>query len=426
MPWLDHIKRRVQHYGYEFDYATRHIDAKKPLGGLPGWADDLIEELIGSGHLSTLPDQITVNEYPPGVGIAPHVDTHSAFEEDLVSLTLGGATVMEMKHPDGRVKLMHLVPGSLLVLKGESRYLWTHGIMARKVDRIDGEIAHRTRRVSVTMRKVRKGPCCCKWASACDSQLRDDSNLKIHTVKAGSVLGKEGESKLVGIVGIEGVCISKEEEEEEVDGGGNDDKVKGVCRVPLLEYEHVWGAYQGTSPPCQYMKTVERPRVEAWLQSLPDSTLVLNVGCGQGDLMRPVCGRLVMMGCDISSRLVAMSSDAGKEAIVADALVLPWRTGAFGAVICVSMIQHLSSRMRRIMAIKEVMRVCRPGGRCLFYAPAALQAGDGVAHPCCCHPHAEGELEGLAASAPGCVVEDSFHDDLDPPQWCAVLRKTFK
>ena len=28
-----------------------------------------------------MPDQVTVNEYPPGVGIAPHVDTHSAFEE---------------------------------------------------------------------------------------------------------------------------------------------------------------------------------------------------------------------------------------------------------------------------------------------------------------------------------------------------------
>ena len=24
-------------------------------------------------------DQLTVNEYPPGVGLAPHVDTHSAF-----------------------------------------------------------------------------------------------------------------------------------------------------------------------------------------------------------------------------------------------------------------------------------------------------------------------------------------------------------
>lgn len=24
-------------------------------------------------------DQLTVNDYPPGVGLAPHVDTHSAF-----------------------------------------------------------------------------------------------------------------------------------------------------------------------------------------------------------------------------------------------------------------------------------------------------------------------------------------------------------
>ena len=35
------------------------------------------------------PDQMTVNEYKPGHGIPPHIDTHSAFEDGIVSVSLG-------------------------------------------------------------------------------------------------------------------------------------------------------------------------------------------------------------------------------------------------------------------------------------------------------------------------------------------------
>ncbi len=34
---------------------------------------------------------------------------------------------MDFKHPDGRTVAVVLPERSLLVMKGESRYLWTHG-----------------------------------------------------------------------------------------------------------------------------------------------------------------------------------------------------------------------------------------------------------------------------------------------------------
>ena len=152
MPYLENIKRRVQHYGYEFDYATRHIDTKKPLGDMPPWALTLIDRLVSAGHIKQIPDQITVNEYPGGIGISSHVDTHSAFDEELVSLTLGASTVMDMKHPDGiQYKALYLLPRSLLVLRGESRYLWSHGIVARKLDRVHGKIVERPRTLTLTL-----------------------------------------------------------------------------------------------------------------------------------------------------------------------------------------------------------------------------------------------------------------------------------
>ena len=51
-PWLEHIKRRVQHYGYAFDYATRHIDPRRPLGDLPPWANLLVDTLLAQGNLT--------------------------------------------------------------------------------------------------------------------------------------------------------------------------------------------------------------------------------------------------------------------------------------------------------------------------------------------------------------------------------------
>ena len=40
-------------------------------------------------QVSHPPDQLTVNEYQLGQGIRRHVDTHSAFEESICSLSLG-------------------------------------------------------------------------------------------------------------------------------------------------------------------------------------------------------------------------------------------------------------------------------------------------------------------------------------------------
>ncbi len=46
-------------------------------------------------------DQLTVNDYMPGQGIPPHVDTHSPFEEIFVSLSLKSGVSMNFRTPEG-------------------------------------------------------------------------------------------------------------------------------------------------------------------------------------------------------------------------------------------------------------------------------------------------------------------------------------
>jgi alkylated DNA repair dioxygenase AlkB len=69
-PWRNDLKRRVQHYGWRYDYKARTIDPYAYLGPLPTWTKSLVERLIGEGHMSA-PDQLIVNEYAPGQGSLP-------------------------------------------------------------------------------------------------------------------------------------------------------------------------------------------------------------------------------------------------------------------------------------------------------------------------------------------------------------------
>lgn len=153
--WLTDLKRRVQHYGWRYDYTARRVEEAARLGPLPGWLAPLCDRLVADGLFQHPPDQAIVNEYLPGQGIAPHVDAPSSFGPVVASLSLGSACVMTFESLDGAERIPALLmPRSLLVLSGEARLRWRHGIPARKSDRTpDGAVA-RGRRLSLTFRTV--------------------------------------------------------------------------------------------------------------------------------------------------------------------------------------------------------------------------------------------------------------------------------
>src|SRR5262245_18798831 len=88
-PWLTELKRRVQHYGYRYDYKARQVLPEMYLGPLPDWLQSLADDLHASGRLPHLADQVIINEYQPGQGIAAHVDCVPCFADGIASLSLG-------------------------------------------------------------------------------------------------------------------------------------------------------------------------------------------------------------------------------------------------------------------------------------------------------------------------------------------------
>lgn len=166
--------RKVQHYGYEFIYGANNVNKNNKIGDLPEWCEpslSKLNDLTRNLNKGKNQDQLTINSYQPGDGIPPHVDAHSPFLDAFASQSLGSSCVMSFKHFNGEVKEVLFPPRSAVILSGEGRYAWKHMIQGRKIDRIDGNVQIRKRRISQTYRAVRTdGVCECQWPERCDSR----------------------------------------------------------------------------------------------------------------------------------------------------------------------------------------------------------------------------------------------------------------
>jgi alkylated DNA repair dioxygenase AlkB len=154
-PWSSELRRRVQHYGYRYDYKAQMITPDMQAAHLPPWLQELARRLQQDTHTPTLPDQVIVNEYLPGQGIADHIDCVPCFGDGILSLSLESGCEMRFTEQTTRVQVpLWLAPRSLLLIQGAARYQWQHGIPARKSDLHNGQRVQRGRRVSLTFRTV--------------------------------------------------------------------------------------------------------------------------------------------------------------------------------------------------------------------------------------------------------------------------------
>jgi len=155
-PWRTDLKRRVQHYGYRYDYKARQARQEDYLGPLPELFHKLAERLTAEGYFQAIPDQVIINEYQPGQGISAHIDCQPCFGETIASVSLLSACVMRFASQIASQQMeLHFQPASLLVLKGDARHMWTHAIPPRKTDVIEGQKHVRSRRISLTFRTMK-------------------------------------------------------------------------------------------------------------------------------------------------------------------------------------------------------------------------------------------------------------------------------
>ena len=134
-PWLTDLSRRVQHYGFRYDYRSRSSGRHAPAPAFPRWAE-VVGDRLAPLFDGRLPQQCIVNEYRPGQGIGMHAD-HASFGAIVVSVSLGAAWTMQFRPRNARPyvrdglasdEVAVLPRRSALVLRGAARSAYMHGI----------------------------------------------------------------------------------------------------------------------------------------------------------------------------------------------------------------------------------------------------------------------------------------------------------
>lgn len=113
--------------------------------------------------------------------------------------------------------------------------------------------------------------------------------------------------------------------------------------------------------------------VAAALAELPEGTRLLDAGAGTQPY-RKFCRHLRYVAQDFSAYdgqgnhagMQTGSFDYGRLDHVCDILAIPEPDGAFGAVLCTEVIEHVADP---IGALKELARLLRPQGRLILTAP---------------------------------------------------------
>ncbi|EDS29301.1 conserved hypothetical protein [Culex quinquefasciatus] len=282
-----------------------------------------------------LRDETDVERVPPGlILVEDFVD--EGMERALLGLVdweeedERSSVAMDFRGAKGTHLSVDLPQRSLLIMSGESRYGWTHGITPRKMDtvRLNNSLTVRKRelRVSFTFRKLHDGPCRCQFPTLCDT-FQSESQDRADRLKE---------------------------------------------KAAELELENVHKVYDEIAKHFSETRHSPWPRVESFIKSLPAGSVLLDVGCGNGKYLglRP---DLIPIGCDRSAELLKLCLERGHKVAQCDCLALPFPTASADACISIAVVHHLATEERRRQALSEMARVLRPGGRSLVYVWAKNQ-----------------------------------------------------
>jgi alkylated DNA repair protein alkB family protein 8 len=174
-------------------------------------------------------------------------------------------------------------------MTGESRYTWKHAIQQRKYDIINRFSVFRDRRISLTFRKTRNGPCECPYPHICRPEAPPTPELNLGHV----------------------------------------------------ENQYVYEVYDQIADHFSDTRYKPWPLVKEFVEQLAAETLVMDVGCGNGKYLS--CEGPLMLGTDRSPNLLSICRDRGFQVFTANCLSLPVQSGVVDAVISIAVVHHLST-----------------------------------------------------------------------------------
>jgi SAM-dependent methyltransferase len=108
-------------------------------------------------------------------------------------------------------------------------------------------------------------------------------------------------------------------------------------------------------------------RQEVERLGLPEGASILDAGCGSGRVLDELARFGDVTGVDLNPSAVAAAWSRGHNVTRARVEELPFPDSTFDLVTCLDVIEHTPDDLR---ALRELVRVTRPGGYLLLTAPA--------------------------------------------------------
>jgi len=142
-----------------------------------------------------------------------------------------------------------------------------------------------------------------------------------------------------------------------------------------LEKKYVYNTYQNIAEDFSTSRYKVWDSVKDFLNNIENDSKILEVGCGNGKNLLYRKDELVSYGCDISDEFVRICRERGLNVDKGDNINLNYKNNFFDYTISVAVIHHISSEERRIQAIKELVRVTKPGGK-IFIEVWAMKQDD--------------------------------------------------
>jgi tRNA (uracil-5-)-methyltransferase TRM9 len=105
--------------------------------------------------------------------------------------------------------------------------------------------------------------------------------------------------------------------------------------------------------------------IEILSQYVSDGDRILDLGCGNGRLLKVLRGRkMEYFGLDTSKKLIeiARREHPQNRFEVGDILNLPYSDDFFNKVFVIRTLHHIPSKEFRLQALREARRVLKPGG----------------------------------------------------------------
>ena len=133
----------------------------------------------------------------------------------------------------------------------------------------------------------------------------------------------------------------------------------------LIQQQNVYDVYDNISEHFSHTRHSIWDFVKEFLDTKGEKMKGVDIGCGNGKNMM-YNPKLMITGFDICSGFVDICKNNGLCVFKGDCLELPCGSGVYDYAMSIAVYHHIVSNVDRKKAIREMLRVLKPGGQGMF------------------------------------------------------------